>query len=162
MFKVGGDDHGARVLRHMRHFFSPNSYELWLVLNGNRPFTDTEEGALRLMDEVQEAAGLSLTGLVGNTHLMEHTTPETILTGLQLLERVSHATGLPVISGPVEGTSLGNIMVQAIAKGIITSLAEIRQVIARSFEFKSFIPENISDWDTNYSRFLDVCERMKL
>ena len=96
VFDVGGDDHGARVLHHLRHFFDPDAYDLWLVLNGNRPFTDTKEGALQLMSEVQMASGLSLTGLIGNTHLMEYSTPETILEGYALLREVSQKSGLPI------------------------------------------------------------------
>lgn len=77
-----------------------------------------------------------------------------------LCQFTANATGLPVISGPAEGTALGNIMVQAMAQGEIESLAEIRQVIKNSFKFKEFIPENISEWNSNFSRFLDVCNRL--
>ena len=72
----------------------------------------------------------------------------------------ANATGLPVIAGPAEGTSLGNIMVQAMAGGAVKSLSEIRNVITRSFEFREYIPENTGEWTTNYSRFLEVCSRI--
>lgn len=72
----------------------------------------------------------------------------------------ANATGLPVIAGPAEGTALGNIMVQAMAQGEISSLSEIREVIRRSFEFKTFVPENLSEWDANYERFLDICDEL--
>lgn len=78
-----------------------------------------------------------------------------------LCQFAANATGLPVIAGPAEGTALGNIMVQAMAQGKIESLSEIRQIIRKSFEFTEYIPENISEWNNNYSRFLDVCNRMK-
>jgi hypothetical protein len=48
-------------------------------------------------------------------------------------------------------------MVQAMAQGKVRSLAEIRQIIRNSFEFKEFIPENCGEWDAHYSRFLDAC-----
>ena len=70
------------------------------------------------------------------------------------------ATGLPVIAGPAEGTALGNLMVQAMAHGKIKSLSEIRRIVRNSFEFKEYIPENTSEWDRNYSRFLDICTRL--
>ena len=73
----------------------------------------------------------------------------------------ANATGLPVTAGPAEGTSLGNIMVQAMAKGLVTSLTEIRRVITRSFEFREYFPENTAEWNENYSRFQDVCSRLK-
>jgi rhamnulokinase len=74
-----------------------------------------------------------------------------------LCQFAANATGLPVIAGPAEGTALGNIMVQAMAQGKVGSLADIRRVIKNSFEFKEFMPQNCSEWDGHYSRFLDVC-----
>jgi hypothetical protein len=51
-------------------------------------------------------------------------------------------------------------MVQAMAKGRIESLTEIRHIIRNSFEFREYAPENTTEWDKNYSRFLDVCNRI--
>jgi rhamnulokinase len=78
-----------------------------------------------------------------------------------LCQFTANATGLPAISGPAEGTALGNIMVQAMAQGKIGSLAEIRHIIRNSFEFKEYRPKNTSEWNSNYSRFLDVCNKLK-
>jgi len=74
-----------------------------------------------------------------------------------LCQFTANATGLPVVAGPAEGTALGNVMVQAMALGIVRSLAEIRRMIRNSFEFKEFIPEKCSEWNRHYSRFLDIC-----
>ena len=43
------------------------------------------------------------------------------------------ATGLPVRAGPVEATAIGNLAVQAIAAGELASVAEARELVARSF-----------------------------
>ena len=80
---------------------------------------------------------------------------------LLLCQFTANATGLPVVSGPAEATALGNIMVQAMARGRIRSLAEIRRILRNSFAFKEFIPENCSEWESQYCRFLDVCRRTK-
>ncbi len=45
-------------------------------------------------------------------------------------------TGLPVFTGPVEGTAIGNLMVQMIAKGEFASAQEARDMIKRSFDIK--------------------------
>jgi len=74
-----------------------------------------------------------------------------------LCQFTANATGLPVIADPAEGTALGNIMVQAMAQGRIKSLAEIRRIIRNSFEFRQFIPEDVHEWDVNYSRFRETC-----
>ena len=50
------------------------------------------------------------------------------------------ATGRTVIAGPVEATALGNIAMQMLATGAVTSLAEARAIIERSFPVERFEP----------------------
>ncbi len=50
------------------------------------------------------------------------------------------ACGLPVHAGPIEGTSIGNLIVQMIAGGTFASLAEARACVARSFDVQEFTP----------------------
>jgi rhamnulokinase len=45
-----------------------------------------------------------------------------------------------VVAGPIEATALGNIMVQAIAKGEIASLTAGREMIKASENLKTFYP----------------------
>lgn len=47
-----------------------------------------------------------------------------------------------VVAGPVEATALGNIMVQAMAKGEIASLAAGRSMIKESEKLRTFYPAN--------------------
>ncbi len=68
------------------------------------------------------------------------------------------ATGRAVVAGPVEATALGNVLVQAIALGHIGSIAEGRQVIARSFALKTFEPRDTAAWDAAYQRYLGMRE----
>ena len=53
-----------------------------------------------------------------------------------LNELTAAATGLPVFAGPVEGTALGNLMVQMITAGEFADLAAARDAIRSSFEIK--------------------------
>ncbi len=64
------------------------------------------------------------------------------------------ATGRTVIAGPVEATAIGNILVQAMALGILPSLAEGRALVRRSFDVKTFTPQNPSGWDEAYDKYL--------
>jgi rhamnulokinase len=67
------------------------------------------------------------------------------------------ATGLAVRAGPVEATAIGNLAVQAIAAGELASVAEARQLVARSFPITSYEPEG--DWAEARARFAALVAR---
>lgn len=69
----------------------------------------------------------------------------------------ANATGRPVIAGPVESTALGNVLVQARSAGEIGSLAEIREVVRRSYGLKTFEPTDRPAWEDAYGRFARLC-----
>ena len=75
-----------------------------------------------------------------------------------LNQYAANATGLPVIAGPIEATALGNIAMQMLATGAVSSLAEARQVIERSFPVERFAPQAAELWDAQYRRFADYLE----
>lgn len=58
-----------------------------------------------------------------------------------LNRRTAQATGLTVYAGPVEGTAIGNLLVQMIAGGDLNDLAAARDAIRRSFEIKEVLPQ---------------------
>ena len=45
-------------------------------------------------------------------------------------------TGKEVYAGPVEGTAIGNLLVQMLRDGVFADLNEGRRVIAKSFDVK--------------------------
>lgn len=96
LFDVGGDDVGARVLSSLRPALGDAPYELWQVVNANRPFTDSVAGCQAMRRAVEGSSRLRVTGLVANTHLIDETTPEGILAGWRLVQAVARETGLPV------------------------------------------------------------------
>ncbi len=57
-----------------------------------------------------------------------------------LNQRTAQATGLTVYAGPVEGTAIGNLIVQMIAGGDLKNLQAARDSIRRSFEIKEVTP----------------------
>ncbi len=79
----------------------------------------------------------------------------------QLSQFAATACGRPVYAGPVEATALGNIAAQAIALGEIKDMWEARQVIADSFEVKTYEPEadKMAAWDEAYERFLKLIKK---
>jgi len=60
----------------------------------------------------------------------------------------ANATGRKVITGPVEATAIGNLIVQMLAMGDIASLDEGRAIVRKSFahESKTFLPQNAEAW----------------
>ena len=50
--------------------------------------------------------------------------------------------GIPVVAGPVEGTAIGNIMIQAKVAGLVKDRWEMRRIIAASIETKTYLPNN--------------------
>jgi rhamnulokinase len=73
-----------------------------------------------------------------------------------LNQLTADATGRTVVAGPVEATSLGNILVQALALGHITSLSEGRSLIRRSCDVTTFEPRAADGWDEAYTRYLKL------
>jgi rhamnulokinase len=70
-----------------------------------------------------------------------------------LNQMTADACGRPVVAGPVEATSIGNILVQAMATGDVASLADARKIVRNSFEVKHYQPKDTARWDEAYDRF---------
>lgn len=68
----------------------------------------------------------------------------------------ANACGIPVIAGPTEATSIGNILVQAIAMGHVASLDAAREIVRESFPVTGFEPHNISTWESAFTRFEEI------
>ncbi len=77
-----------------------------------------------------------------------------------LCQLAADATGRPVVAGPVEATAMGNVIMQALARGHIGSLAEGREVVRRSCEVVTYEPQPHAAWDDAYARFLAIRERV--
>ncbi|HET6381763.1 MAG TPA: rhamnulokinase family protein [Armatimonadota bacterium] len=70
-----------------------------------------------------------------------------------LCQFAASATGKPVMAGPIEATAAGNILVQAMARGEIASLRELREVVRASFQVEEFSPIQPDGWMEAYDRF---------
>ena len=70
-----------------------------------------------------------------------------------LCDWTAQASGLPVLAGPEEATLCGNLLVQAIALGELSSLAEARDVVRRSFVPTTYEPNGSSSWSEARERF---------
>jgi rhamnulokinase len=69
-----------------------------------------------------------------------------------LCQFTADATGRKVITGPIEATASGNILMQAKATGQLKSIDEARQVVRNSFEMKEYQPQNTALWEKQYNK----------
>ncbi len=76
-----------------------------------------------------------------------------------LCAAVADLTGLTVVAGPVEATAIGNILLQARARGEIGSLAELRQIVRSSTHLVHHEPRGSGARRTAMAAFRDLTAR---
>jgi rhamnulokinase len=103
-----------------------------------------------VLERVEEMLGHRLEPL----HIVGGGTQNRLLSQL-----TADAIGRRVVTGPIEATATGNIIMQAIALGHLASLEEGRQVVRNSFEVIAFEPTGEPGWDDAYARFVSVLEQ---
>jgi sugar (pentulose or hexulose) kinase len=73
-----------------------------------------------------------------------------------LCQFTANAAGIPVIAGPAEATSAGNCMLQFLAHGEVSSLSEVREVMASSFSPETYEPEDSARWQEAYEIYQNL------
>ncbi len=111
---VGGDDVGARVLSSLATSFDEATYDMYLVLNANRPFTSDLAGCLKTISEIEFSSRLKFTGIISNTHLMDDTNEDVVMQGISLSEAVCKKTGVELLFVSAEQTILDKINFETI------------------------------------------------
>lgn len=93
---IGGDPVGARVLGAYKDYLVDGKYDMFCVINANRPETNTPEKAIAYLKNIEYVARARVTGLINNTHLLKETTVEEVLRGQALVESVSAELNIPI------------------------------------------------------------------
>lgn len=93
---VGGDSIGARTLGRYKQYLVSGDYDMFCVVNANRPETQTIEGVIHHIRTIEATSRAKVTGLVNNTHLLRHTTVEDVLRGQELCKAVSKKLNIPI------------------------------------------------------------------
>ncbi|HEV2380441.1 MAG TPA: rhamnulokinase family protein [Terriglobia bacterium] len=73
-----------------------------------------------------------------------------------LCQFTADATRRVVVAGPVEASGFGNVMVQAIASGRLSDIAQGREAVAASVRQVVFEPRPNDAWEEGYHRFQSV------
>lgn len=92
---IGGDDSGAKVLGQYSHEFKTTPYDLYFVINTQRPMTPDELGIKEYLGEIEKSSRLKVTHLISNTNLSYETEAADIIKGDQVVHELSKELGLP-------------------------------------------------------------------
>ncbi len=74
----------------------------------------------------------------------------------QLCQMTANATGRTVLTGPIEATAIGNILIQAISDGAVRDISEARAIVRNSFPMERFEPQNVEAWDAAYEQYVKI------
>jgi len=72
---------------------------------------------------------------------------------IMLCQFTANALGKTVVTGPVEATSVGNLLCQLMALGEISGLKEARTLVERSFPTNVYTPTSEASWEEACSKF---------
>jgi rhamnulokinase len=103
----------------------------------------------RVLEGTEELSGKRLEPI----HIIGGGTKNRLLNQL-----TADATGRTVVTGPVEATAIGNVLMQAIGLGYLGSLAQAREVVRNSFDVETYLPGNRDGWDEAYTKLLKLME----
>lgn len=94
---VGGDDLGAKALGRYCEDIIKRGYIMNFVINSYRPYTDTIEGASRMFDEIEKSSGLKFTGIINNSNLLQETTKDVLIQGMDVIKALSVEKNVPIV-----------------------------------------------------------------
>ena len=120
LLDVGGDDAGAMVLAALGDAFKKVPVHLLQVVNPMRPRTATIGECLHLRQEIEAAAKLPITGLIGNANLITETGVDDIYRGYEFVDALSAESGLPLACITVEQQILPEVDLQRFACPVLT------------------------------------------
>ncbi|NLY09982.1 MAG: MinD/ParA family protein [Tissierellia bacterium] len=93
---IGGDHVGARTLGRYNDLLVEGKYDMFFVLNANRPETMSVDSTVQYLRKIEGTSRKRITGIVNNTHMLSYTTAEDIIRGNKLAREVAIATDIPV------------------------------------------------------------------
>ncbi len=127
--------------------FCKNTHQLLPNSEGAIIRTALESLALKcrsVLDQLEDALGKTL----GDIHIVGGGIHNTLL-----CQFIASATGRTVLSGPAEATAMGNLLMQAMGKGQIASLDELRDIARASTQIKTYRPTDTDAWAEAFEKF---------
>jgi len=135
LLDLGGDDVGARVLAALADAFKDLQVHLLQVVNPMRPQTSTIEGCLKIRQEIENAAKLRITGLIGNANLINETDADEIYSGYEFVRKLSDQSGLPLEFITVAGEILPGVELSRFSCPVLTIARQLVPPWLKAGEF---------------------------
>ncbi len=73
-----------------------------------------------------------------------------------LNQMVADALDRPVVTGPIEGAAMGNLLTQALALGDLKDLDDLRRVVKNSEAVEKWEPNHSDAWEQAYAKLLTL------
>lgn len=93
---LGGDIPGARILGTYNPYLKESGYDLFYIVNANRPYTLDMEGILEYYEKMEIASKLKINKIVNATHLIYQTSSKDIELGYKLCKELSEIKKVPI------------------------------------------------------------------
>jgi len=93
---VGGDDIGTVVLGNFKSVIEGLDYEMLLVVNPYRPFTQSVPQIKQMAQEIENSSRLKISGIISNPNLSRQTDEKIIKQGHILIKQASQKLNLPI------------------------------------------------------------------
>ena len=75
-----------------------------------------------------------------------------------LNQYTANALGIPVITGASEATAVGNVMAQFMALDCYDTAQQKCDILAASFDTKTYLPQEQEAWQEAYGKFEQLME----
>lgn len=75
-----------------------------------------------------------------------------------LNQMTANATDRTVVTGPVEATAIGNVLMQSIGLGHVDTLADARDVVRNSFTVEEYETNDHEHWNDAYEKLVKLLE----
>lgn len=95
---AGGDKDGATALGQFYNDWKEMDPEVLFILNANRPYVSTLEGAMDTLLKIEKASRLKITGIINNSNVGNETTLADVEKGLELSRALSKKLNIPLLS----------------------------------------------------------------
>lgn len=95
---AGGDKDGATALGQFYNDWKDLKPEVLFILNANRPYVSTLEGAVETLQKIETASRLKITGIINNSNVGAATTLQDVERGLTLSKKLSDTLWIPLLN----------------------------------------------------------------